>query len=569
MIQFRNFSGERPLIEPLNLQDDQASYCRDCYLHTTGLDPLRAGLFVKTGFAAAKTLFRAGAQFIYMSRWTHFARSPIVQDKFERIYFTQCDQPGLQVIQCKDLANDVVGVNLSLLKAPTIAPVATLIEHGGDEDNDKYTTFVVTYVTVRDEETAPSPASNQLQYSDGIDGVSLSLPATTDADIQFMRVYMAIEGEYFLVKEVAASTSSIAIDPLDDDLVPDANNPDDLTGTPLLTANCSPPPKELCGLTALPNGVLAGFTHDGECQVTSTIHFSTPYVPHCWPTEYRFKIRYKVVALAAIPEGVLVLTEGKPSIITGSTPDVMDEHTLETYHSCADARSVTYLGDAVVWSSPDGVAVYGGRTIKILSGLIWSREQWQLLNPKAMLFGVYEDNLVIYPQAPSAASAGLPDWVANTEPKAGEGFLYHLGRQDITRLSQGDAHAVLSDVEEDCLWVVRGDALERFNEGNPLVAEWISKPFVVQGARTFNSARLIPQAETELLLFRSSNLARAGRVDMADEERIPFWSRAINHELPFRLASAGRRWQTRFGFRLLGKERLRAAFFSSDMRELP
>ncbi len=569
MISFRVFSGERPVVEPLNLEDHQASYCRDCYLHTSGLDPLRGNKLIEAGYVTAKTLFRAGGHFIQMDTWTDFARSPIVQDKFERIYFTQCSDPGLKVVECGDLADNMAGVNLSDLAAPTSAPVATVIEHGGTDDTLKATSFVVTYVTVRDEETAPSPASSVVSWNDGVDGMTISLPSTSDSDIAFMRVYMAIEGEYFLVDEVPAAQTSLVVDPLDDDLTGDADDPDDLTGVPLTTKECDAPPKELCGLVGLPNGVLAGFSNDGDCQVTGTVHFSKPYEPHCWPVTYRFKIRYKIVALATVPEGVLVLTEGQPSIITGSTPDVMDEHTLETYHSCRDPRSVIHLGEAVFWSSPDGVAVYGGRTIKVISENVWSREQWQALNPDAMLFAAYEDQLVIYPQAVRPVGSGLPDWVAGTEPKQGEGFLFNFKRGDITRLSQGDVHAALYDVEEDCLWLVRGDHLERFNEGEPLVAEWVSKPFVVAGARTFNSARLIPQAETELLLFRADNEAEAMRVNRADEVGTPFWVKSISHQRPFRLKSAGRRWGVRFGFRLLGLERLRAAFFSSDMREIP
>lgn len=688
MIQLRTFAGERPIVEPLNLQDEQATLCRDCYLHSTALDPLRHTLFVEAGYAKAKTLFMACGKMIYMSRWTNFARSPIIQDKHERIYWTQCNGTGLRVESASNMTNDAAGTNLSNLKPPTakptvvvdrggagtdteaiqfvltfidtsttpnveiapsplsnslqyidgtdgvkltlivptdtlangefrykkkriyafldgnyyllaeldrteatyivnplkvstttavtlptpplptvnVAPVAALIQGG---DNTKSTAFVYTYVTVRDEETAPSPASEVITYNDGVDCATISWPAPTNPDVVKVRLYMAVEGDYYLLVELPASTTSYTVCPLDDDFINGNQlDPDSIVGVPLTTDNYDPAPKNLCGLIGLPNGVLAGFTNDSGCEMTGTVHFSEPYQPHAWPVEYRIKIRYKIVALAEVPEGVLVLTEGRPSIITGSTPEVMQEHTLETYQSCRDKRSVVHMGTAVFWSSPDGVAVYGGRQVKVVSENVWSREQWQRLEPDEMIFGLYEDQLVIYPQAPVAPDDALTQ-AEQWRLKRGEGVLYNLQRGDVTRMTEGNVHALLYEVEHDALWIVRGDNLERFNEGEKMEAEWIGKTLVVPAARTYNSARLIPEADTLFSLHHSTNDATVGRHDRADEIDTAFWSRSITDQRPFRVGSAGRMRGIRLGFKLIGKERLRAAFLAQDMREIP
>ena len=545
MIKYRSFTGMRPIVEPLNLAEGEASFCRDCYLHTSGVDPLRGGKVEGAGFAGAATLYRAGDKFISMSCLTDFVRSPIVQDVHERLYYTsECDD-GLRVTDWSSLVDDVVGVDLSSLAVPLVAAVPTIITHGTAVDSA--TNFVVTYISIRDEESVPSPVSGTVDYEDGVDGVSLVLPATADPDIAFMRVYMAINGDYYVLAEVPATQATLVSDPLDDDLlVSESQFGSSVVGTVLTSGSYFAAPSDLQGLIGVPNGVMAGFTNDGVGEVTGTVHFSEPYQPHAWPYEYRFKIKYKIVGLATVPEGVLVLTEGKPSLITGSTPDVMDEHSLESYQSCMDRRSILDIGDSVLWSSPDGVAVYGGRSIKVLSENVWSREQWQALGHDDVIFGLYENKLVIYPQAAGS-----------------DGLLYDLRRNDVTRLSQGNATALLYDVEIDALWLVRGDSLERFNEGGRLVAHWIGKPEIVPMAMTFNSARLIPEGAVRFSLYRVNN-----EYEQADEVVTAYWSKLVTDERPFRVGSAGRMRMIRLGFELVGLERLRLAQLGQDMRSV-
>lgn len=660
MIKLSLFSGERPKVEPLNLSNEQASYCRDCYLHSSGMDALRGGKFVRDGATFSDTIYKAGNKLIVMDDWTDFVRSPIITDKFERIYYTQrgfLPPPGLFVTSYNELQDNVQGVNLSLIVPPDAAPTANHIGQGlknvsflvdyitagagnnsqvseklaireGEDDviisfpsaaskgadsvnvyavfgplaNPKYylmaeageddesitfldfeldtsspvagflfttlsydaptaslyketadlnsTNFVVTYITVRDEETAPSPLSETIWYKDGVDAVNLVLPTSTNAQYVSMRVYMAIDGDYYAVAEVPIGQATLLIDPLDDDLIVNAEeDPNTIVGTRLTTQTYDPPPEDLIGLIGLPNGVMAGFTNDGDGEVTGTVHFSEPYQPHAWPVDYRIKIKYKIEALAVVPEGLLVLTRGKPSLITGSTPEVMDEHTLESQQSCTDYRAVVSIGDAVCWASPDGVAVYGGRSIKVLSEDVWSREQWQALQPYQMIMGLYEGRLMIYPIISE------------------EGILYDIKRGDITRLSEGAVRACLYDVETDALYVARGDNVELFNEGELLEAQWVSKPHIVPAARTFNSARLIAEAPTQVLLYKADN-----DYLMADEAA-PFWTKDITvgkGQRPFRVKSAGRMRAIRYGFIIPAavKNRVRAFELAQDMREL-
>ena len=58
------------------------------------------------------------------------------------------------------------------------------------------------------------------------------------------------------------------------------------------------------GLTALPNGVFAGFTGKRIC-------FSEPFLPHAWPVIYRITLEDNIVAIGAAGNGLIVTTEGR------------------------------------------------------------------------------------------------------------------------------------------------------------------------------------------------------------------------------------------------------------------
>lgn len=662
-MEFNIFAGERPIISANNLPVQNASLCRDCYLHSSGVDPLKSALAVGVGYDLAETLFKSGSKLIKMDQHTCFVRSPIIKDKFERIYYTN-DTGGLFVTTWNDLVDNVVGVDLSAFKAPAAEITATVerdqsklttvyvrviypdgdVAAEGEEnvdvfhtgwvnfdyakgvdkvkitfpgavsemngiavygdgkvyaqvyddsrfagvgvdlyefepsyaneitststyapevglpvfevvagsDNIKETTFVVTYVSVRDEESGPSPASKLIEYEDGVDSVTIDLPATVNADIEFMRVYMAIEGEFFCLQDkIPATQAQLVVDVLDDDLNKRreaSGDAESLIGAGLTTNTYFHAPDDLQGLIELPNGCLAGFTLDDTTggKVTGTVHVSEPYQPHAWPIEYRWKVNYKIISLAKVPEGFLALVKGRHSLITGSTPDLMNENVLETQQSCRTREGVQEIGGTVVWDSPDGLAIYGGGAISVVSTDVWSREQWSELSEGGVKLGQYEGRLLIYPN------------------DSDEGILYDLSRHDIVKLSEGGVTALLYDVEEDDLYQVRSGELAMFNQGAPLnTAEWISKPIVITGAKPFKAGRLDIEGLVILSLYKGDNA-----LSSADGVAVPFWSKPKMNMMPFRVGSSQRKRSLSVGFKLVGSDRLRGFELVRDMREL-
>lgn len=475
------FELARPVLQPMNLNDSTAAYCLDCYATTSGLDPLRALKPIAAGFANTKTLYRNGLDFVSLAGRYSIVPSPVIQDSYQRVFITDDDAGGLiQVTEDSFVTNDsgeVDGRALSGLETPVSQPSAELMQVVDDipvavdlttVTPEKYTSFIVTFVTDRGEETAGSPASDPIGYVDSDNyGIRLTnLPVSAYSFVTRRRIYMAVDGDYYLLSEIGASGTTFLIDPFDDDLVSDLYS----------TGDFAPPLPALMGLVGLSSGSLAGFVNDGS---TGTVCVSEPYQPHAWPVGYRFKTFSPVVALAVVPEGLLVLTKGKPMIVIGDSPDVMSAHVIESTESCLAASSVLVVNGVCYWASSDGIAAFGGGSVQVVSRATWSREQWQALSPASMLFAYYELHLVIY--------AGV-DGHSNVSPVSA--WLYSLSRHDVSELSESGVSAVWADIEDDRLYVVRDNVLHSFGENDHLTAVWLSKDYHLQGMNVLNSGRI-------------------------------------------------------------------------------
>ena len=208
----------------------------DAYLHSSGLDPLRANLPVRSGFSGAQSLFRVCGEILQWDRFTTFARSPVIDDRYNRIYWTTCTSPGLMVQQAQAMTDNSAGYDLGLLQPPAEAPSVT-VDRGGPGVSTTPVRFVITLVDTCSYdpgdpdavppvppsgavETGPSATSNGLAYLDGVDGVSLRtyVPPATCADGSFRyarkRIYALIGGQYYFLDEIPRNQSLWSVEPL-------------------------------------------------------------------------------------------------------------------------------------------------------------------------------------------------------------------------------------------------------------------------------------------------------------------------------------------------------------------
>lgn len=233
--------------------------------------------------------------------------------------------------------------------------------------------YVYTYVSDWGWESPPSPVSNQadaLTASVVVIG-GFSTPPAGNYGINRIRIYRTQTGssgatEFFFLREIAIGTTTTQDD-------------NRTLGEVLPTTTWVPAPGDLSHLTAGWNGMLFGISGGG-------LRACEPYVPYAWPLQYEIlPPDSKAVALGVFGQAVLVLTNGRPLLVSGSSPDSLDQQPLEMPQACIAPRSVASMGAGVAWASNDGLCWYGQGGARILTAGLLTREQWLALNPASMI----------------------------------------------------------------------------------------------------------------------------------------------------------------------------------------
>jgi len=243
---------------------------------------------------------------------------------------------------------------------------------------DFSTSYVYTFVTAYGEEGPPSPASTVVTTDDNrvidLSGLETS---TSKANANFgsgakKRIYRSNTGSnttvFQFVAEINMSTTTYedSSDNADlEEIIPSTywiGPPDDDT-----TLYPDGPMK---GLTALPNGVFAGFTGKRIC-------FSEPFLPHAWPVTYRITLEDNIVAIGAAGNGLIVTTEGRPYLIAGTDPQSMSAYRMEAAQACLSKKSLVDMGPFVLYAGPEGLVAAAGSEVKVVTEGLISPDQWQ------------------------------------------------------------------------------------------------------------------------------------------------------------------------------------------------
>lgn len=240
------------------------------------------------------------------------------------------------------------------------------------------TNYVYTFVNDLGEESAPSEASATILRPDGI-SVTVTTPTvvpsgvSADYAITTKRIYRAATGnvgtEFLFVAEIALTTADYV------DVLTDAQ-----LGEALESELWDLPPDDLEGILALPNGVMVGFRRNQLC-------LSAQNRPHAWPVSYRLTTDTDIVGIGNVDTTVVIGTESFVYIASGSEPAAYSMSKFEVPYACSSKRSFDYLtGIGVVFSNPDGLmAVQGVGQIRNLTDSVFTREQWQALDPTSIV----------------------------------------------------------------------------------------------------------------------------------------------------------------------------------------
>jgi hypothetical protein len=494
-INISAFIGERPLILPRLLPETAAQEAINARLDDGGLTPLRkslrSGAFAEAG---AKTIYRHNGTWLSWPVVVDAAPGPVAQ---ERLYYTGDGAPKMRI------DDDVYA-----LAVPRPAGALTAAATGAGTGDTQSRTYVYTFVTDFGEETAPSPASNIIDWKPG-QHVTLSGFAMPVADrrITKQRIYRSQTGStgtylYFIAERPAAADNfvdGVAVDAFQEALP---------------SAGWDEPPAALTGLTVMPNGMMAAFAG-------RSVYFCEPWRPHVWPEKYILNCDSDVVALGSIGSVLVVMTKANPYLMTGSHPDSMQSQKLEANFPCINARGVVDLGFAICYPSNEGlVAVSGDGSVNLATREIFRPHDWLKLSPSTAIGAQY-----------SGAYAMFYDTEADNQRVAGCVFIT-VGATPFLMRSAEIVAACHYDVTDSALYFTRpGETtIYQFDppEGPPETMIWRSKEWWLPRPMNFG-AILVDRGKLGSATVDPSIIADRERI--AEENAAIFASGQLNSAL--------------------------------------
>ena len=324
------------------------------------------------------------------------------------------------------------------------------------------------------------------------------------------------------------------------------NATDAQLGEPLSTQGYYPPPNDLKGITALPNGVMVGFRKSDSTG--KTVCASVPFHPYAWPIEYRINTESFIVGLAPTATGLVVLTDAMPYVITGTDPASWSAVKLEAQEPCLSKRSIVDMGDYAMYASPNGLIAINGAEVKNALANIMTREQWQEYNPSSMTGSFYNGRYV---------GSYLSGSVRKT-------FVYEPATGNFID-TELDLRALWNDQKTGKLWALDSSGnLREWSAGSDLPYTWKSKLFLMPKPLNFASMQVLLE-----------DYSQATTVQVyASDAKIPLFQGAggvsapktVTDNAPFRLPSG---YMTQaYQIELKGSGRVRAVGIATSTDEL-
>lgn len=350
--------------------------------------------------------------------------------------------------------------------SPTAAPTLVASSAAGTTETRSYVyTNISTFGSVK-EESGPSPATNVVVTTSGatVTVSGFSAAPTTGYNITHRRIYRTIIGAtstiFSFVAEIPVATTSYV---------------DSLTvaqlGSELPSLYWEPPPNDIKGLVAMPNGILAAFRGN-------QIWLSEPYYPHAWPSSYMLTVDYQIVGLGVYEDTLVVLTTKFPYLVTGVSPTAMTQRKLPLPQPCVSKKSIASDQFGVLYASSNGLVSIGVGTQDVVTVPLYTRDEWQELNPFTMVGMIYNNMYMGFYTAGGTRKALV------------------LSRGDIPPLIELDfpARSVFVDRSTTDIYAVSEIDNKVYHldasQVNFTTFEWLSKKFVMPSPTNFGAIKV-------------------------------------------------------------------------------
>lgn len=443
---------------------------------------------------------------------------------YDRLYFTgRQDYP--EVAKCES------NCGLTYYRLGVPKPTTVLVASGVSADGRNCTerSYVYTYVNVFGEEGAPSIPSTAITVADGT-AVTLSNFAVPDSTygVTQINIYRTATGwsggsekvqtvqtDYLLVATIPLTTTIYAETYVDTVLEKNL-------GPVITTEYNREPPESLREIRYLRGtGVLTGVT-------TNKVHFSKPYQPSNWPSEYDLTLPYNIVNIQTLGNMLFVSTDSYPFVISGA-PNC-EPHQCRPVNevltplpdiSCGHVNSSVATPFGMVYSSKDGlVLVSPDAKFQIITSAWFSTDDWVKLRPDTVRLAYWRGYIVC-----------VTDVVAfMLEIDAG---VYNDSNiSNLTTIS--DSPVAMTTTQSGELIMLDGNILWQWNAGKSYREyKWTSRELNFGGTST----PLVAKVKTDGI-----------QLLLVDMDGIHLYERFVPDEEPVRLKRLGRQRSWRLSF---------------------
>lgn len=474
-IDITTMRGEMPRVLPHMLPDGYSALALNCHFRFGVITPVSDdGKSSVTFGIKPETIFQYRRDKWFTWRGVVDAvRSPVAQDAYGRVYYTDGQYPKVTSAQIATSGNGPYPTTSYRLgvPAPGSAIMCTVLNpppvEGTEEDDakdDETRFYTQTFVTAYGEEGPPGPQSLEVTVKKG-GSVDLTMqpPPLQNSNITRQRIYRSASGggnaDFLLVTELDAGVMSFHDDLLTEQL-----------GPVLETEHYVMPPDNMTGLCMMANGIAAGFAGN-------EVMFSEAFLPYAWPDSYRQTTAEDIVAIASIGTALVVATKGEPYLFSGVSPANISGAKLPLTQACVSRQSMVVMDGFVLYAGTNGlVSVSGDGNAVIATEKIISPEQWRdMFNPSSIKAYQYRGEYVARYTKTDGSQAV---------------FIFNPQDMDIRHMST-TFDTAYNDTATDTLYLVKGRELSVSQGANtPLPLVWRSKTFIAQESTSFSCLRI-------------------------------------------------------------------------------
>lgn len=480
VIRISLFGGIVPRLADRGLPDNAAQFALNAKLFSGELrswNKLRTLKKLSTASGTTKRVFhyRHNGLDRYLTFTTDadVVKAPLLNEQLGRLYYT--DTTGAHVTTTQRIEDGNPPFKLGV---PPPGGTFTVTAVGGSSENAETRVYLATLVTAFGEESAPGTTVTVTGNADGtwtVNGLNaLTVDTVNYPNITHLRLYRTITSgggvDYRRVNEWTIGTRPASY--------VDNITSVDLADNPVLeTLGWDLPPATLQGLIGVAGGFMAGF-------VGRTVRLSVPYFPHAWPEDYSFAVEDNIVGLGTFGNTVVVLTEGRPYLLVGMTPDAMSLQKMEGVQPCLAKRSITNTVAGVMYASTDGLVLIDGtaNTGTIVSRNWVTKDEWLAsFAPSSTLASVYQDRYFAFYSNSLGYTVGFDDPVTGWTELQQNGVV----SVDLDTLT---GQTLVTTIDP----IGGGDLVCEWDSDTAmqLVYTWKSKPFLQNKPNNFGAIQL-------------------------------------------------------------------------------